>query len=199
MLARTRMVLGVLCLAAIAAVAVGCGPSVHNITVRSAASVTSAPDAATIVVIQPSTRYGSVNLLSATGELLGQINDRSATIVRVPPGPFRLYAIPERQASWGQRIEGTVDAGRVYFATIGMHWGGITFLALNPRSRDDRWAQRDQYLSSVPMVMMDPGQIPMAVHEIGNAQELIMRVDQNMDRLDPEHQAEHLVQASDGL
>lgn len=68
------------------------------------------PDQATIVIIQPTTRFHSVNILDARGQLLGQLNDRSRTVIHVPPGAVRLYAIVENRAEFGDRIEGEVDA-----------------------------------------------------------------------------------------
>lgn len=185
--------------AVVGAAAVGCGPAVRNVTVRSAASIAPSASEATIVVVQPSTRYSSVNILDGQGRLLGQISDRSHTVVRVPPGTLRLYAIPEREASWGDRIDGHVEAGRVYYATIGMRWGGITFLALNPRSRDDRWSHRDEYLGSTPLVEMDLAQVPLAVQELGDTAPLLARVDQNVDRLDEAHREERTIRPEDGL
>lgn len=178
---------------------VGCGPAVHNITIPSTTPIAASAGEATIVVVQPSTRYGSVNLLDGSGRLLGQIHDRSHTTVRVPPGAVRLYAIPEREASWGDRIEGQVVAGRVYFATISMRWGGINFLALNPRSADDRWSHRDEYLARTPLVQMDPGRISLAITEIGDAAPLLQRVDRHADGLDAAHREERTIRAEDGI
>jgi hypothetical protein len=189
-LSLVALVLGVL--------AIGCGPAVHNITVRSSASVTPDASAATIVVMQPSTRFGSVSILDARGDLLGMIHDRSATIVRVPPGQFRLYALVERQGGWGDRIEGTVAAGHVYYATISMRWGGINFLALNPRSRDQRWSHLGEYLGGTPMVQMDPAGIPVATRELGDTGRLIAEIDRRADGLDAEHHEERVVRPEDG-
>jgi hypothetical protein len=195
---RSRALGSLTLFALLGALAIGCGPAVHNITVRSAASVSADPSAATIVVMQPSTRYGSVSILDATGQLMGMIHDRSATIVHVPPGPVRLYAIVERQAGWGDRIEGSVAAGHVYYATISMRWGGINFLALNPRSRDDRWSHLSQYLETAPMVQMDPSGIPTARHELGDTSRLIAEMDHRADGLDAEHHEERVIHPEDG-
>lgn len=182
-----------------AAAAVGCGPAVHNITIRSEASVSADASSATLVIVQPTTHYGSVNILDAQGGLRGQLSDRSHTILHVEPGEVRLYAIPERQGSWGDRIVGTVEAGRVYYATIGMRWGGVTFLALNPRSPDERWSHRDEYLANTPNVVMDPDQVALAVQEIGDAARLIEQVDRTVDRMDEAHLAERTIQPGDGI
>jgi hypothetical protein len=180
------------------ALAIGCGPSVHNITVRSQASVAPSADHATLVVMQPTTRFGYLNLLDQNGQLVGQLHDRSATIVQLPPGNFRLYAVLERNAGSGDRIQGTLEAGHVYYATVSMRWGGINFLALTTRSHDDRWSHLGEYLTNAPMVAMDPAQVPTAVREIGDAQRLTSEIDRRVDRLDAEHAEERVLQSTDG-
>jgi hypothetical protein len=186
-------------LAVALAVAAGCGPAVHNITMPSRSEISASPTEATIVVVQPSTRFGSVNLLDPGGRLVGQLSDRSHTLVRVPPGPLRLYAMVERDPRLGDRIDGQVEAGRIYFATISMRWGGINFLALNPRSHDDRWTHRDEYVSGTPFVEMDPEQLSLALGEIGDAAPLIERIDRQTERMDPAHLEERTVLATDGI
>ena len=187
-----------LTLGLLATLSIGCGPAVHNITVRSAASIAPATGSATIVVIQPTTRYGSVSLLDARGSLVGMIHDRSSTVVRVPPGEVRLYAIVERQASWGDRIEGVVEAGHVYYATLGMRWGGVSFLALNPRSRDDRWSHLPDYVDHSPLVEMSADGIPEATRELGDTGPLLSTIDRYADGLDDEHHEEHVIRPEDG-
>ncbi|MFO0685405.1 MAG: hypothetical protein U0234_25325 [Sandaracinus sp.] len=188
-------VLGLVCLAGVAS---GCGPAVHNITVRSEASVAPDPTMATIVVMQPSSRYGSVSILDQNGDLVGMVSDRSSTLVRVPAGAFRLYALVEREAGWGDRLEGTVEAGHIYYATISMRWGGINFLALTPHSRDDRWSHLTEYLENAPMVQMDPARVDLAVQELGDTAPLIARMDDRADGLDAEHHEEHVLAPADG-
>lgn len=181
-----------------ALLALGCGPAVHSIAIRSSASVAPDPAAATIVVVQPSTHYRSVSILDAQGTLVGMLDDRSSTIVRVPPGSFRLYALVEREAGWGDRLEGTVQAGMVYYATISMRWGGINFLSLSPRSRDDRWSHLSQYLEQAPLMELDPAGVPVATRELGDTAPILERIDRYADGLDAEHHEEHLVDPGDG-
>lgn len=195
-LLRTSMTVSFL---ALALVAVGCGPAVHDITMPSRSSIGPSPTEATIVVVQPSTRFGSVNFLDPAGRLLGQLSDRSHTIIRVPPGHVRLYAMVERDSRLGDRIEGDVEAGRIYFATLSMRWGGINFLALNPRSADDRWSHRDEYLQRTPFVEMDPGRVELALGEIGDAVPLIERIDHQTERMDAAHIDERTILAGDGI
>ena len=98
---------------------------------------------ATIVVVQPTTHFQSVSILDGRGQLVGQLNDRSHTVFQVAPGPVRLYALVENKANMADRIDGTVQPGRVYFVTVSLRWGGVSFLALNQRSPDGRWNQKD--------------------------------------------------------
>src|SRR5438552_6683771 len=157
-----------LIVAMLAALAAGCGPAVLNTTRQSAASITPAADRAAVVVIQPTTGFQSVNLFDAQGRLLGQLNGRARTVIYVPPGPVRIYAIPEKQAEWGDRIDGDVQGGLVYFATISLRFGGLAFRALNPQSPDNRWANREAYVAKTPAIEMDPSKVPEAIRQIGD-------------------------------
>ncbi len=178
---------------------VGCGPNVRNATIPSSTPIAAVPDMATIVVVQPRTRFQSVNLLDPNGALLGQLNDRSHTVLRVPEGDVRIYAIPEDQGEWGDRIEGNVLAGRIYYATLSFRWGGLNFLALNPRSNDNRWAEREGFLSSTPLVELDPAVVPLALTDLGDPMPLIAEAEERYQELDEEHRAEHVLSPEDGL
>jgi hypothetical protein len=167
----------------------------------STASVAPASDQANIIIVQPTTRL-QLNILDGDGRLVAQINDRSRAVVRVPPGPVRLYAIPGAVAEAGDRIEGTVLAGRTYYATISVRaggYGGVAFRALNPRSLDDRWAQRHAYIEKTPLIEMDSARIPIAVRSIGDPVPLLRKVDAKVDRLSAAHRAERTIEAQDGL
>jgi hypothetical protein len=185
--------------ATLALIAAGCGPAVVNTTTKSTASVAAVPDRATIVIIQPTTGFQSVNILDAQGQLLGQLNGPSRTLIYVPPGPVRLYAIPEKQADWGDRIDGAVQAGLIYYATISLRYGGVAFRALNPQSRDNRWAHRDAYMIKTPAVEMDPSKAPDAIRQIGDPIPMLKKVDAFIERLDSAHRAERTIRTEDGL
>ncbi len=193
-----RFAISVLALGLLASLAIGCGPAVHNITVPVRGRVAPAAGWATIVVIQPTTRFQSLSLLDEQGSLIGMIHDRSATTLRVRPGNVRLYAIVEREAGWGDRIEGVVEAGRVYYATIGLRWGGVNFLALNPRSRESRWSHLAEYREQVPLVEMDPARIPIATRELGDTRRFLATIDRYADGLDAERHEEHVISPEDG-
>lgn len=183
----------------LALAAAACGPPIRPITVPAPDNPSAAvPDQATIVIVQPTTDVRVVNILDATGRLVGQLNYQSQTAVRIPPGPVRLYATAERQPSFGDRITGTVLAGKVYFATISVRYGGLRFLALKPSSRDDRWSHREQYLRR-PAVVMDPARIPEATAALGDAAEMLKGADRFADRLEGAQRDERTIAPEDGL
>ncbi|HZI40167.1 MAG TPA: hypothetical protein VFD67_00645 [Gemmatimonadaceae bacterium] len=177
----------------------GCGPAVVNTTRPSPAMATPAPDRVAIIIIQPTTAFQSVSILDAQGQLLGQLNGRSRTVVYVPPGPVRLYAIPEKQADWGDRVDGEVQGGLVYYATISLRFGGLAFRTLNPQSRDNRWANRELYMANTPAVEMDSSKVPEAVRQIGDPVPMLRKIDAFVERLDDAHRAERSIKPGDGL
>jgi hypothetical protein len=195
---KTSSIAPILALVA-AALAAGCGPAVQNITVQTPGSPSATPAEATIVVVQPTTRFQSVNIFDGHGQLVGQLNDRSYTVLQVPAGETRLYAFPENKSEWADRIAGTVQAGRVYYATVSLRWGGISFLALNQRSRDGRWMKKDEYLSASPHVQMDPQRTPLVMGKLGETAHLFDKADAFVQKLDGPHQAERVIQPEDGI
>jgi hypothetical protein len=184
--------------AAIALGVLGCEPAVHNITVASPGTI--APDAhkVTVVVVQPVTRLRSVSLLDGRGQLVGQLDDRSHTVVHVPEGPTVLYAVLENRAETADRIEGTLVPGRIYYATVHERAGGVALLALNPRSPGGRWSHRDEYLRTTPRVQMDRERITRAVNEIGDPEPIINAAESYVAGLDPAARAEHEIAETDG-
>jgi hypothetical protein len=181
------------------ALAAGCGPAVPNITVMSPGTPTPASDMATIVVVQPTTHFPSVSIVDGNARLLGQLNDRSYTVFQVPPGQVRLYAFWENQIKGADRVEGVVQAGKIYYTTISFRWGGVSFLALNQRSPDGRWAQKDEYLGKAPRVQMDPAKSAEVLQKIGTPPAMFQYADENVSKMDAAHQAERVIQAQDGV
>lgn len=182
-----------------AACSSACAPAVQNITVKSSAPIATTPDLATIVVIQPTTHFAWLSILDAKGTVLGQLHDRSYTAFQLPPGPFQLYAVVEKSAVMADRIEGTVEAGRTYFATIGYRYAGVAFRALNPRSLDNRWSQREEFLANTPHVQMDVQKVPTVQAQLGDPKPILTAADEYVAKLDEAHRAERTVLAADGL
>jgi hypothetical protein len=187
------IMLGATCLAA------GCAPAIENITIATPGAVEASPDKVTVVVIQPTTRLRSVCLLDGRGQLVGQLYDRSHTVIRVPEGPTVLYAVLENRVETADRIEGTLVPGRVYYATIGERPGGVAFLTLNPRSPDERWRHKDEYLRTTPRVQVDPTRVTRLMNVLGDPDEIIKVADAYVFKLPPAERAEHEIQENDGL
>jgi len=186
--------------AALAALAaVGCAPVVQNIAVATPGAITPSSDAVTIVVIQPATHLRSVSLLDGQGQLVGQLDDRSHTAVRVPEGPTILYAVIENESATADRIEGTLVPGRIYYATIEARSGGVALTTLTPRSPDGRWRHKDEWLGATPRVQMDSQKMGRAINEVGDPAPILRAGDAHVAGLDAAHRAEHEIQESDGL
>lgn len=188
-------------LAALVLTALACSPAVPNVTVKTANTLEAVQDAATIVVIQPRTKYKSVSFVDGAGRLLGQLDRRTYTLLRVPPGPVRLYAFWENKITAADRIEGTVLAGKIYFATISFRGtvGGIALLALNPRSPDRRWTEKDRYLSSTQRVQMDPKREVEVMQRLGAAPEIFHWADEHTKGLTGRAHDERVILPGDGI
>ena len=191
--ARVALVLGA------AWFGVGCAAAVQSIAVVSPGAIVAAPDGVTVVVIQPTTRLRSVDLVDGRGQLVGQLDGRSHTVVRVPEGPTILYAVLENDATTTDRLEGTLVAGRVYYATVGARPGGVELLALTARSPDGRWSHKAEYLATTPRVQMDPQRIGRAANELGDTAPILQAGDVRVAALDAASRDEHELQESDGF
>jgi hypothetical protein len=197
--ARLSTSLRTLFLLAAGSLAAGCGPVVENITVRSPGELVADPHAVTIVVIQPASDLHSVNLVDGHGQLVGQLDGRSHTIVRTSEGPTLLYAVLDNRAGTADRLEGTLIAGRVYYATVGPRPGGVALLALTPRSPNGRWSQKAAYLTSTARVEMDGQRLSHAVSQLGVALPIMEAGDAHAAKLDAASAGEHTIQETDGF
>ena len=184
----TAMVLG----------AASCEPAVHNITVTSPGKIAARDDKVTVVVIQPSTHLRSIGLLDGRGQLVGQLHDRSHTVIHVPEGPTVLYAVLENRPETADRIEGTLVPGRVYYATVSERPGGVALLTLNPRSPNDRWKHKDEYLRATPRVQMAPEKVTRLANEIGDPDPIIRAAEAYVAGLDAAARVEHEIAETDG-
>jgi hypothetical protein len=187
-------------LVALSAACLGsCAPTVPNITVASPGQLEARPDRATVVIVQPATGLRCVQIIEGHGGLVGQLDGRSHTVVSLPEGPTVLYAVLGNDASTADRIEGTLIAGRIYYATVGPRAGGVALLALTPRSPEGRWSHKGEYLATTPRLQLDPKQITRAVNELGDTEALIQAGDARAARLDAAQLAEHSIQETDGF
>jgi hypothetical protein len=191
--AKTRA-LGLACLA------LACAPAVPSITLRTPATPIAAdPEKVTVVVIQPTTRLRSVGIVDGRGQLVAQLDDRSHTVFHLPEGPTLLYAVLENKAATADRIEGTLVAGRVYYATVGERPDGVALLALTPRSPGGRWSHKAEYLASTPRLRLDPAEIVRATNELGDTAPILQAGDAHVAALPAAEAAEHAIQESDGF
>jgi hypothetical protein len=185
---------------ALAAFLAGCAPAFEAITVKtSAGPIAADAEKATVVVVQPTSRLRAVSLFDGRGQLVGQLDDRSHTVLRLSEGPTQLYAVLSNEAETADRIEGTLLAGRVYYATVGSREGGVELLTLNPRSPDGRWSHKGEYLASTPRLEMDRDKIVRTMNELGDTAALMRAAEARVAKLDAPSAAEHSIQESDGF
>ena len=161
---------------------------------------------AALAVIQPTLRSSHLTLVDEHGKVLGQINGRTSTVLQIPPGPFRVYVLPPRYSGVpggndvvGDRIQGDVTEGKVYFGTISTRFAGIRFNALTPRSPDQRWDHREKWLRETPRIEMDSSKIASLTDFIGDPSDQLARIDEFFQRLDATHLEARTILASDGL
>jgi hypothetical protein len=190
---------GAICVISLLATA-ACAPAVPSIAIRTpAAQIAADPERVTVVIVQPSTHLRVVDIIDARGQLVAQLDDRSHTVIHMPEGPTILYAAIENRADSADRIEGTLVAGRVYYATVGERPGGVALLALNARSPDARWRHRDEYLAATPRVSMNPDLVVRTANDLGDTTALMKAADAHVAGLDAAQAAEHAIQESDGF
>lgn len=183
-----------------AGLVLACAPTVQTITVATpGGAIVAAPESVTVVVVQPTSRLRAVNLVDGRGQLVGQLDGRSHTVVHVTEGPTLLYAVLDNRADTADRIEGTLMRGRVYYVTVGERAGGVELVTLNARSRDGRWSHKDEYLATTPRLQMDPQKVTRAVNDLGDPEAIIDAANAHVATLDAAAQAEHAIQENDGL
>jgi hypothetical protein len=178
---------------------VSCAPALQSITIPAPGRIAPDPEKVTVVVIQPAAGLRVVDILDGRGQLVGQLDERSHTVLTLPEGPTVLYALVDNRAETADRIEGTLVAGRVYYATVAPRAGGVALLALNPRSPDGRWGHRDEYLATTPRVRMDPERVVRAANELPDAAAVMKAGDTYAAGLPPGAAAERQIYESDGF
>jgi hypothetical protein len=182
-----------------ASLVASCAPTVQSIAVPTPGRIAPDPDKVTVVVIQPGTRLGPVAIVDGRGQLVGQLDDRTHTVLTLPEGPTVLYAVASNRADTADRLEGTLVAGRLYYATVDPRTGGVALLAFTPRSPDERWRHKDEYLATTTRVQMDPQRIVRAANELPDATAVAKAGDTYLATLPPALLAQHTIQESDGF
>ncbi len=155
------------------------------------------PAAATIVVGNIS-NWKVLNLLDEDGKVVGQLTGRSHTILKRPAGPMKLFAIPEKEGAWGDRVEGTLENGRVYYVKIGMRFGGASVTTLSERTDKEEWPNRKTYIDDLERVNMDAVQIAGLTADLGDPSKLISAVEKVVAGWEPADKTARTFEAADG-
>ena len=85
-----------------------------------------------------------------------------------------------------------------YMSTYPAHLG-IRFQALTPRSNDNRWAKRADYLRDAPRLELDPEEAAKVTEDLEPKSEILQVIDNYVDHYDAAHRAERLFMPGDGL
>lgn len=115
-----------------------------------------------------------------------------------PAGAFKLYVVPEKQGTWGDRVEGTVEAGRVYFVKVGVRYGGVSAVSLSARSDPEEWPNRKTYVTDLDRVTLDSSQLAGLVTELGDTKALMAQVETVVADFDAPQKAQRKVEPADG-
>jgi hypothetical protein len=174
--------------ALVAAVMLGasaCATSTHVVVLASRTLEAPAGGEATLVV-GDFWGWRAVNLLDETGNVVGQLSGRSVIAINRKPGRFVLYAVPDADGARGDRIEGVLSGGQIYFAAVGVRYGGLSL------TRSERF---DEALDAV--MLGDSGRSALQ-QELGDTRELVAKVDEAVGAFDPARQQARHVEGKDG-
>jgi hypothetical protein len=155
---------------------VGCAPATRLIVVPSTTKAVTTKDTATLLVGN-SLGYPVVNLLDGQGKVLGQLTGRSHTVLQVPPGHVKLYAVLERNGKTGDRVEGDVETGKVYYVTVGFRWGGASLTVLSERTDKDAWKERKTYETDLDNKQLDSARLSGLVQDLGDTKQILGDID----------------------
>ncbi len=170
-----------------------CGSTTHMIAAPTAKQpiVSSKDDA--ILIVSNVGRLAPVNLFDEKGEVVGQLDGRTFTVLHHAPGAFRLYSLPDRNTGLGDRDEGTVEAGKVYYLQQFLHMELIA-----ERIDKDDWAERKDNERKLDQVSLDAARLPTLKLELGDVPSLIKEIDDKVDHMGADDKAKREVQPSDG-
>lgn len=175
-----------------------CAPATRLITRPAAKEPAVAQKSSATVVVGNVMNWKVLNLFDGRGKVIGQLTGRSHTVLQHPPGAFKLYVVPEKQGSWGDRVEGTLEAGRVYFLQVGMRFGGVSMQAVSARTSPEEWPNRQTYVNDLDRVNVDPAQLSGLEADLGDIQPLIAEVDGVVSGFDAEQKKARTIEPADG-
>jgi len=174
--------------ALVAAVVLGgsaCATSTHVVVLASRTLEAPAGGEATLVV-GDFWGWRAVNLLDEDGRVVGQLSGRSVISINRRPGRFVLYAVPDADGARGDRIEGVLREGQLYFAAVGVRYGGLSL------TRSERF---DETLDAVTLGDAGRGALQQ---ELGDTRALIAQVDETVGAFDAARQQARHVEGDDG-
>jgi hypothetical protein len=175
-----------------------CAPATRMIMLDAPERQIRATASAATLVVGNVMNWKVVNLLDDKGRLIGQLTGRSSTVLRLPAGPMKLYVVPEKEASWGDRLEGTLAAGRVYYAEVSMRWGGVAVQVDSERLNPERWAKRARYAQDLAPVKIDKSRIGEVVEDLGDTAAILRVVDGTVAGFEPEWRRHRTFRDDDG-
>ena len=173
-----------------------CAPATRLITKPSTASLTPSAGQATIL-IGHTMSYKALNILDGSGNVIGQMGPREHTVIHVSPGPVKIYAVPENRAKWGDRVEGTVEAGKVYYLSASMRWGGIGLTVIKPTDAEG-WPTRKTYETDLATVELDSSQLAGLNEDLGDKKEITSTIDEVVASFDADEKKARTLNGADG-
>jgi hypothetical protein len=162
-----------------------CAPST-KVVVEPARTLELAPVHSATIVIGNFGGWRAVNLLDEDGRVVGQLSGRSAIALPHASGAFKLYAVPERDGGRGDRIEGVVEEGQVYYVNVGIRYGGVSMTRSEP------------FDGSLDAVTLDSTGAEALTAELGDTRALTTQIDGTVDRFDAERRLARRIDVAQG-
>lgn len=153
----------------------GCAPATRTIAVPTSAPVAASTEGATVVIYN---RFGWLgNVLDERGTVVAQLKAKSFTAIQIPAGHTKLYLAVENKGVWGDRVEGTVEAGKLYHLWIGMRYGGAALTVLSPRTNPESFAGRKEWQTKLEQVALDPQGLAGLQQDLGDVTKLLADIE----------------------
>jgi len=154
----------------------GCAPATRVVAVPTSTPVAPADGGATLVIYNRFAWIG--NVLNGQGEVVAQLKPESFTSIQVPAGAVKLYLSIENKGEWGDRVGGTVEAGKLYHLWIGMRYGGAAFTVMSPRTDAEGFKERKEWQTSLEHVTLDPKGVAGLEQDLGDVKALMADIDE---------------------
>lgn len=142
-----------------------------------------------------------VNVLDGQGKVVGQLTGKSHFVTHQPAGPIKLYAFLNKDGKVGDRVEGTVEAGRLYYLTVGyagVFTAGLSFTVLSQRLDPEVWKERRTYETERENLEIAPARLSELEQDLGDTRPILSRIDEFADGHDAKDKAARTLQPGDG-